>query len=112
MATTYTWTITSINGMDPDNDNDLDIIKSASWNLTGNNGISISTINGMTPLNITLVEGELPGIHWNVLTEAEVITAVQEALGINAVNSYYAGIDNNLVILESPQPVARTLPWA
>jgi hypothetical protein len=107
--TTYTWTITNISCLDPDMDGDCATIVSASWNLSGNNGTDIVTINGITPLNLSMLDSEDPEALFSTLTEATVITAVQTAIGTNQVNAYHDTID--YMLTPKPTPVSAPLPW-
>ena len=83
MAITYTWTITALQCITPDADNDCDTLNSASWKLTGTDGTYSSFTTGSTPLNMVLetIPGQAQYDAYNALTEAEIITALQTALG-------------------------------
>jgi len=113
MTITYTWAITSIKGEDPDTDGDLHTITRAYWELTGSDGTNTSTMNGVTPLNIDMSIGNDPEGGYATVTEAAVITAVQEALGVNLINSFKSTINNALYTKSLPSIVTpTTLPWA
>jgi len=112
MTTTYTWDITSISGLDPDTDGDCETIISASWILTGNDGAHTATITGFTDLNMPMTDGTDPEGLFATLTEAEVIAAVQEALGANTISSYHTNLDASLAAKALPQPITPSLPWA
>ena len=111
MSTTYTWTITKMGCLDPDEDGDCATITSASWDLSGTDGTNTALINGITPLNVSMLDGEDPEASFSTLSQATVIAAVQAALGINQVNSFYSSIDTILTDLLTPQPISPVLPW-
>ena len=113
MAITYTWTITSIECSTPDADNDCDIIKSASWRLTGTDGDYSSFSFGITPLNIVLetVQGQTEFTNFNNLTESEIVTAVQTALGEEQIAIFETQIAEQIQQQIAPTTISPPLPW-
>ena len=118
MPNTYTWKIDSIQCekdtlLDPDVKTDCDIIKSVMWTLTGSNGTVLNSFAGETVINFpTVPEGaEANNSVFNALTEAEVITAVQTALGSTQIDAIKAHMNSDLLysvgVTSNP-----TLPWA
>jgi len=113
MTTTYTWNITKLECSDADNDGHCDIIISADWMISGNNGNNISTVTGRTPLNIVISAGEgltEDEVFANV-TESEVINSIQTVLGTQTISQYQTNINNELDRLDLPAPVIPPLPW-
>lgn len=118
MATTYTWTVTSLE-CGTDLDLDCDVIERASWILSGNDETNTSSVSGSVPINLSMAveQGHEEGERYNTLTEAEVITAIQTALGTNWVASLQSDIDKDLYIKSLQTPPAPTvvisppLPW-
>jgi hypothetical protein len=113
MAITYTWLITSIECSTPDADADCDIIKSATWRLIGTDGTYSSFSFGTAPLNIVLevTPNTAEFAAYNALTEAEIITAVQTALGEEQITSLKAGIDERIQQQVAPTNISPPLPW-
>jgi hypothetical protein len=113
MAITYTWLITSIECNTPDADADCDIITSASWRLIGTDGDYSSFSFGTSPLNIVLevTPGTLELEAYNALTEAEMITAVQTALGEEQITSLEAEIAERIQQQVAPTTISPPLPW-
>ena len=114
MTITYTWTITGLECVDPDSDVDCDAIKTAIWTLTGNDGTNSSSITGKTPLNIAMEpgEGQTPSDVFALVTEANIITAVQTVMGTENVDNMKTNIANNLTAQAEPVYVTPDLPWA
>ena len=118
MATTYTWTVASLE-CGTDIDLDCDVIKRVSWTLTGTDGTNTSSVSGNVPVNISMASevGQEEDERYNTLTESEVIIAIQNALGTNWIASLQAEIDNDLYIksLQTPpaqeKVVSPPLPW-
>ena len=110
MTITYTWTITGLECVDPDADDDCDTIKTAYWTLDGIDGANnLVSIPGKTALNITMdVEGQTAANTFAAVTESEIIDAVQHALGTEHVDDIKTNIDANLTRLATPAPVLVT----
>jgi hypothetical protein len=113
MTITYTWTITGLECADPDSDVDCDTIKEATWTLTGNDGTNTSSITGKTSLNIVMSpeEGQTHSDVFALVTEAEIITAVQTVMGTENISNMETNIANKLTELTLPAYVIQTLPW-
>ena len=111
--TTYTWTITNLSCLDPDIDGDCGTLLSASWDLSAIGANNTVMMNGVTPLDISMQDGENPEGLFPALTQASVITYVQDAMGINQVNAYKKTLDDRLVLMDVPAPVviSPVLPW-
>ena len=114
MATTYTWKVDSLDCTANTNiDTDCDIITSAIWTLTGNNGTISTSITSKTPLNINM---EPTGEQSNnepylALSEANVISEIQHALGTNQIAQIETQIDNTLQAM-TVTTITPALPWA
>ena len=113
MTITYTWTINSLECADPDNDVDCDTIKSANWTLTGTDGNVTSSIAGKSSLEITMTpgEGQIPSDVFALVTEADIIAAVQTVMGTENVNNMKTNIANNIILLSAPVYNTPALPW-
>lgn len=113
MTITYTWTITSLECADPDSDVDCDTIKEAHWTLTGNDGTNSSSITGKTPLTIAMEpgEGQTPSDVFALVTEADIITAVQDVMGTENIGNMETNIANTLTELTLPAYTTPALPW-
>jgi hypothetical protein len=113
MTITYTWAITGLECVDPDADNDCDTIKSASWTLTGDNGTNHSSITGKTSLDIVMSPGEgqtVPDVY-ALVTEADIITAIQSAMGSENVNHMKTNLAYTLAVPVTPVLIEKPLPW-
>lgn len=113
MAITYTWKIVALDCSTPDTDNDCDIIKTAHWTLSGTDGTYTGSAYGTAPLNIVLetVQGQTEYTNFNNLTEEEIITAVQTALGAEQVASLEASIASQIQMQIAPTTISPPLPW-
>ena len=113
MAITYTWTITSIECVTPDADNDCDTITAASWKLIGTDGTYSSDYFGTSPLNIVLevIPNTAEFAAYNALTEAEMITAVQTSLGEEQITALETGIAERIQQQVAPTIIYPPLPW-
>jgi len=113
MAIIYTWKIVALDCSTPDADNDYDIIKTAHWTLSGTDGTYTGSAYGTAPLDIVLetVQGQTEYTNFNDLTEAEIITAVQTALGEEQVTSLESGVASQIQSQIAPTTISPTLPW-
>lgn len=113
MAITYTWKIVALDCSTPDADNDCDIIKTAHWTLSGTDGTYTGSAYGTAPLNIVLetVQGQTEYTNFNNLTEEEIITAVQTALGAEQVASLESSIASQIQMQIAPTTISPPLPW-
>lgn len=112
MATTYTW---HINALDcaTDNDIDCDTVDAAIWTLDGTDGTNTGTYSGKTPIHISMAatEGQVAGERFSALTESEVITTVQAALGSINIAAIEADISRQIQEKVGPTLISPTLPW-
>lgn len=113
MAIEYTWKIVALDCSTPDADNDCDIIKTAHWTLSGTDGTYTGSAYGTAPLDIVLetVQGQTEYTNYNALTEAEIITAVQTALGTDQVTSLESNITAQIQAQVAPTTISPALPW-
>lgn len=113
MAITYTWKIVALDCSTPDADNDCDIIKTAHWTLSGTDGTYTGSVYGTAPLNIVLetVQGQTEYTNYNNLTESEIITAVQTALGEEQVTALESSIASQIQSQIAPTIISPALPW-
>ena len=118
MTVTYTWVVNSLDctantASDPESETDCDDINSVTWTLTGADGNNTSSITSITPLNISMVpeEGEANNSVFLALTEANVVSFIQSAIGSDTVDSLESQISKNLDKL-SINIITPPLPWA
>lgn len=114
MAITYTWKIVALDCSTPDGDNDCDIITTAHWTLSGTDGTYMGSAYGTAALNIVIetVQGQAEYTVFDALTEEEIITAVQTALGEEQVTSIEAGVASQIQAQATPVTYSPALPWA
>ena len=109
MANTYTWTINALNCI-PDLNGKLDYVVTSHWTCSGTDG----TYSGQVYSTVQFqVDPDKPNyVPYDQLTEAQVITWTQEALGAETVAATEAAIDTQIENQINPPIVTPPLPWA
>jgi hypothetical protein len=115
MTTTYTMHIDSLeckaNTQHAEiHPNDCDIITSAMWTYTANDGINTASLAIRTPLYVDIAYNEVESNNepYLTLSEANVISMIQSTLGNNQLLVYQSQLDTNLLSANSISPA---LPW-
>ena len=110
MATTYTWTITSMQQW-PSGTN-AGYVVNVNWTLTGTDGTQTANIGGNTQYPVTDAQAGFE--PYASLTEATVIGWVQASLGAQGIANFEANVQGQLSSLANPpiSPVTNPLPWA
>jgi hypothetical protein len=108
MATTYSWTI---NQMYTVQQPDPDYVVNVIWSLTGTNGTYTASIGGNTAFASNQESGFIP---YEDLTEAVVISWVQNSLGEQGIANYEANVQGQIdsQIFPPVSPENTPLPWA
>ena len=107
MATTFTWSIVRINTVQEPQAN---YVTEVAWCLVGNDTNYRVEIGDRTVLN----QVESTFIPYNELTEATVISWLQDTLGVQGVADAKAkvqGYINNIISPPSVVPTDTPLPW-
>ena len=110
MATTYTWSITSMQQW-PSGTN-AGYVVNVNWLLTGTDGTQTANIGGNTQYPVTDAQAGFE--PYASLTEATVIGWVQTSLGAQGIANYEANVQGQLNSLANPpvSPVTQPLPWS
>ena len=107
MATTFTWSIVRINTVQEPQAN---FVTEVAWCLVGNDTNYRVEIGDRTVLN----QVESTFIPYNELTEATVISWLQDTLGVQGVADAEAKVQgriNNIISPPSVVPTDTPLPW-
>jgi hypothetical protein len=112
MATvnSWVWTVNSMYTL-PNVPNQPNYVVNTLWTLTGTDGTNTASIQGNT--QFAVVQEKANYIPYNNLTQAEVITWIQEALGTDGIANYEANVQGQINSLENPpvSPSSQPLPW-
>jgi len=110
MATTYTWSVTSMQQW-PSGTN-AGYVVNVNWLLTGTDGTHTADIGGNTQYPVTDAQAGFE--PYASLTEATVIGWVQESLGAQGIANFEANVQGQLSSLVNPpiSPVTNPLPWS
>jgi hypothetical protein len=108
MTTTYQWTIQAIDCV-PQEDGHTDVVVVAHWNVQGTDGTYTSNVYGTQSFTYDSGKAFIP---YESLTEPEVVTWVQDAMGAEGVASLQANLDTQIENQINPPIVTPPLPWA
>ena len=121
MTITYTWKIIALDTI-PILNNLTNVVTTAYWYLQGINGLNIASLQGCNKFNNTISNQginpipipEYPNpstfINFNLLTEDDVVSWIQDSLGEITINSLKSVIESQ--IQKQIQTNATALPWA
>ena len=88
-----------------------DFVVDITWTLTGTDGTNTASISGDTQK--AQVEGDTFTPYAD-LTEAQVLSWVQDDLGENGIANYQANVDGQINSIVNPPvgPTVEPLPWS
>ena len=107
MSISYTWQITKLECY-PQSEGQDDVVFQTYWTLTGALDGYTDSISGTVQL---LYVAGTPYTPYDQLTEAQVITWTQNALGPDFVANTQLGIAQSIQAQSSPAPITPPLPW-
>jgi len=108
MSITTTWVIEQMNCY-PTAEGQTDVVFNAAWRANATDGTYNATAYGT--VGITYVAGS-PYTPFADLTQAQVVSWVQAALGAEQVASIEAGLATNIANQVNPPTVTPPLPWS
>jgi len=108
MSNTYTWLISALD-CKPQVGDLTDYVVTSHWNCSGTDG----TFSGQCYATVSFtVNPDKPDYTpYADLTEEEVITWTQDALGEEQVTAVYTSIDSQIENAKNPPQVTLPLPW-
>lgn len=109
MSNSYTWLISSLDCI-PDVDGLTDYVVIAHWTCTGTDGTFSGSVYNTQSFTVDPAKPDY--IPFADLTEAEVISWVQDSLGSDTVDAVYRSIDQQIEAQVNPPIVTPPLPWA
>ena len=108
MANTYTWSISALDCI-PDLNGKLNYVVVSHYTCSGTDGTYTGSVYNTVQFQ---VDPEKPDyVPYADLTEAEVITWTQAALGEETVAAVYTSIDTQIENQVNPPIVTPPLPW-
>jgi hypothetical protein len=108
MATTYQWTIQAMDCV-PQEDGHTDVVVVAHWNVSATDGTYNANVYNTQSFTYDSGKSFIP---YESLTESEVVTWVQDAMGAEGVASLQASLDTQIENQINPPIVTPPLPWA
>ena len=110
MATTYTWSITSMSTL-PQVNGFTDVVVTAQWLCVGINGQTTANFDGIC--KFTISPNDPNYTPYNQLTEQKTLEWVFNSLGENGVSSTEQCIEGQINSILNPPviPSAQPLPW-
>lgn len=108
MTITYNWTISSMDCV-PQEDGHTDVVVNAHWNISATDGTFNAGIYGTQSFSYDSSKSFIP---YSNLTESEVVTWVQNAMGSDAVTALQENLDAQIANQVNPPIVTPPLPWA
>lgn len=108
MAITNTWAVVQMDAY-PEYEGEPDVVFTVHWTLTGTDGTYSGSVYGS--VGVSLAEGATFTPYAD-LTEAQVISWVQDALGEDAVMGYEANVAQQIADQIDPPVVTPPLPWS
>lgn len=104
---TKTWVVDQMS-VYPQAEGQTDVVFYVAWRLNGTDGTYSATCYGL--ITITYVAGT-PYTPYADLTEAQVISWVQGAMGAETVAAYEDNIDAQIDTQVTPPVISYPLPW-
>lgn len=108
MTITNTWSVVQMDAY-PELDGETDVVFTVHWTLAGTDGTYTGGVYGS--VGVTIAEGSAFTPYAD-LTEAQVISWVQDALGEEAVTGYEANVAQQIADQANPPVVTPPLPWS
>jgi hypothetical protein len=108
MPITNTWSVVSLDAY-PELDGETDVVFTVHWQLNGTDGAYAGSVYGS--VGVTL-DPDAPFVPYDQLTEAQVVSWVQDALGEEQVASYEANVEQQIANEKNPPVVTPPLPWS
>jgi len=108
MANTYTWKIDALDCA-PTSNGQADVVTNVHWRVNGTDGVHNATVYGTQGIEFS---GNTSFVPFTSLTQAEVITWVQTAMGSTRVAEIEANIDSQIAALANPPIVTKSVPWS
>jgi uncharacterized lipoprotein YmbA len=100
---TYTWQVESLDCV-PDGK----VVSCIHWRLKGDDGTNTAEVYGAQAIEHN---AKNPFTAYEALTKDQVISWVQEAMGIDAVTKLQEELDKQLETLANPPVITPPLPW-
>jgi hypothetical protein len=107
MATTYNWTIQAMDCV-PQEDGHTDVVVVAHWNVLATDGTYNANVYGTQSFTYDSGKTFIP---YESLTQAEVVTWVQNAMGTDGVASIQDNLNSQIANQINPPIVTPPLPW-
>jgi hypothetical protein len=108
MAITNTWSVVSLDCY-PELDGETDVVFTCHWVLSGTDGTYNGSVYGSVGVSI---DPDAPFTPYADLTQAQVVSWVQDALGEEQVASYEANVAQQIADQQDPPVVTPPLPWS
>lgn len=105
---TYIWSIGQLD-CKPQEDGLTDIVVVGHWRVDATDGTHTAGVYGTQSFTLEQGSNFTP---FEDLTEEQVVSWVQESMGIDAVTALQENLDNQIEALVHPAIVSPTLPWA
>lgn len=108
MTTTYNWTIQAMDCV-PQEDGKTDVVVTAHWNVSATDGTYTSSAYGTQSFTYDKAKSFTPFAD---LTQEQVVSWVQESMGVDAVTALQENLDIQIANQVNPPIVTPPLPWA
>jgi len=109
MEISYTWSITQMSAY-PYVQGNTDVVFTASWNLSGTDGVYLGSCYGST--SFPLPNDGSQFTPYNQLTQDQVLSWIFEAMGPEQVLEYENNVSTQIANQVTPPIVTPPLPWA
>jgi len=93
----------------PELDGETDVVFTCHWTLSGTDGAYAGSVYGSVGVSL---DPDAPFVPYEDLTEAQVVSWVQDALGEEQVASYEANVEQQIANEKNPPVVTPPLPWS
>jgi len=93
----------------PELDGETDVVFTCHWVLSGTDGAYAGSVYGSVGVSL---DPDAPFVPYEDLTEAQVVSWVQDALGEEQVASYEANVEQQIANEKNPPVVTPPLPWS
>jgi hypothetical protein len=103
----YIWKIVQLDCI-PSADGQTNVVSTVHWRISATDNINTAEVYGAQPL---VFDAKNPFIAYEALTKNQVISWVQEAMGIDAVTRLQEALDKQLDMIVNPPVVTPPLPW-
>ena len=105
---TYIWLIDSMECV-PSSNGQTNVVSIVHWRVNATDGKNICGTYGVQPLTYT---AENPFTAYSALTQDDVISWVQTAMGAEQVTAIQDNLDKQLKNLTNPPVITLPLPWS